>query len=267
MGTSKSSGGSPSNVPIVPPWVPDVEDPDAEQPDQQPDQDKKDDESEEIAQPGRFRTTRLSLGKFAESGDGGALKKGVGRYVATGMGGSGNASKRLSGTASTARSLYTALSTDTAESTLDRELLEGKSGRQIINAVIELACPHDGSMDAEAGRDAINDALSVLLERYPDANLLQLTDEQREYAIIQYVAHDVYRHFALDVGLTIQEKAPSASTGQRRLKEAREFIRETVVAEFQKQKDQGKRLDRSSIVRTVKTVLRCSCEVFQEWAE
>ncbi len=270
MGTSKSSPGSPSNVPIVPPWVPDPEDPESEVPaddggDEQqlpPDKSKVD-----IAPPGRFRSTRISLGKFAESGDSGSLRKGVGRYVGTGMGGSAAAAQRLAGSAGTARSLYSALSPDAAESRLDRELLQGKSARQIINAVVELACPLNGSMDAEAGQAAINDALSVLLNRYPEADLLNLTDQQREYAVIQYVAHDVYRHFVLDVGLTIQEKAPSASTGQRRLKEACEFIRETVAAEFQKLKQQGKELNRSTIVRLVKTVLRSSCNVFEEYAE
>lgn len=265
MGTSKSSGGSPSGVPIVPPWVDDADTPDDDAPQQENEADQ---ESQvlppQIAPPGRFRTTRISLGKFAESGERDALRKGVGRYVKTGMGGSGTAARRLAGTAGTARSLFGALSAAGDESRLDRDLLAGKTARQVINAVVELVCPTNGSLDTEAARAAVNDALSLLLERYPAANLLELTDEQRDFAIVQYVAHDVYRHFVLDVGLTIQEKAPSAATGQRRLKEAREYIRETVVEQFRALPTP---LSSSSLTRIVKSVLRKACEVFEEYAE
>lgn len=275
MGTSKSHSGPKSQVPIVPPWVDDVDDPENSPDDKDESQedapstgDQATDEIPlEIAPKARFRTTKLSLGKFAETGDREHLKQGLGRYVGTGMGGSSLAARRLHRTAGTARSLYDALSTDPHESGLDRDLLQGSSARQVINAVIELACPVDGSLDSETARSAISDALSLLLKRFPDADLLDLTDVQREFVIILYVSFDVYRHFVLDVGKTIQDRASNASVGQRRLKEAKDFIREEVTRQFKLLKDAGSVMSRQTIVRLVKSVLRNTLDIFQEYTQ
>ena len=45
---------------------------------------------------------------------------------------------------------------------------------------------------------------------------------------------DVFNRFELDLGKTIQEKAPSVASALSRLKEVRDFITQTVAAEFRK---------------------------------
>lgn len=271
MGTSKSHKGPKSQVPIVPPWVDDeeVEEPQDETGDRDDLDDSPPSENERpgIAPQARFRTTKISLGKFAETGERDSLKQGLGRYVSTGMGGSATAARRLSRTATIAGSLYGALSTVPEESGLDRQLLQGKSARQIINAVVELASPIDGSLDSEAARSAIDDALSQLLKKYPDADLLNLTDIQREHAIVLYVAFDVYQHFILDVGKTIQDRASSASVGQKRLKEAKDFIREEVLRQFALAKEQGQNVSSQTISRIMKSVLRSTLNVFEDYTQ
>lgn len=79
-------------------------------------------------------------------------------------------------------------------------MLAGRSAKEVIDAVVEAVRPADGTQDAEASRAAINDALSELLTIFPDADLLNLNDEQRQLAIQRFVAIDVYRRFALDLG-------------------------------------------------------------------
>lgn len=251
MGTSSSSKGPGAGVPMVPPWVPDAEAPQSPPGAPEPTQagDAKSPEAapaeptplpSPIAPSGRFSGARLALGKFASTGSQRSMKKGVGRYVRSGYGGSGTAVRRFGGTAQTAGVLYGALSPAGRDQAslpgggLDVAVLAGRSANDVMNAVVEAVRPVDGTQDAEASRAAIKDALTELLTRFPEAELLDLTDGQRLFAVERYVAHDVYRRFRLDVGKAIQDKAPSVQSGLARLKEVKDYIKETVAAAFKK---------------------------------
>src|ERR1051326_7285651 len=99
MGTSQSSGGPPSGVPMVPPWVPDPPDNDTtdgppDAPNSLPvDSEKPQDPGTKteprvptspIAPPRRFGSVRSSLGNFARTGDAVDLRRSIGHYVRTG---------------------------------------------------------------------------------------------------------------------------------------------------------------------------------------
>jgi hypothetical protein len=113
------------------------------------------------------------------------MRRGVSDYVRKGYGGHGAATRRFEGTARTAGSLYGALSGFATGApgeftgAIAKALLEGKSAREIIDAVVDAVRPVDGTQDAEASREAINDALSDLLDRFPDADLLALPIEDK----------------------------------------------------------------------------------------
>lgn len=287
MGTSQSSGGPPSGVPMVPPWVSDpaiiptqgagdAAPPDAAAPTAAPPQ------SHQlppvptvvpVAPQGRFRGARTSLGRFASSGSASDLRSGLGRYVKSGYGGSGTAARRLGGTAATAGALNVALSglasgrPAQSGDALDPTLLKGKSAQDVMDAVVEAVRPIDGTQDAEASRAAIRDALSDLLTREPDADLANLTEDQRLFAIERYVAFDVYQRFALDLAKTIIEKAPTAASGLARLKQVKEYIRESVAAAFRKLRGAGQFATTTRVVAFVRNVLRETFEVFEGFAE
>jgi len=262
---------------MVPPWVPDPEvdespdnDPNADDQDSnEQDSDKPIEKESPIAPRGRFGPTRTSLGEYGSSGDSDSLRRGVGRYIGGGLGGSGTAVRRFGGTAANANALYGALGGASSGSSVevDRALLAGKSARQIIDTVIETVCPVDGSQDTESSRNAINDALTELVKRHPDADILELSEEQREFVVESYVSMDVYRRFVLDVGNAIREKAPNATTALSRLKQAREYIREHIVASFQKLRVKGKRLSGNRVSRVVSQALQEAFEVFAGYAE
>src|SRR5262245_13252574 len=121
MGMSRASSGSPSNVPMVPPWVPDVpadEPSPAEESDSSPDADDEANSPDQkpspipIAPVGRFRSTRATLGRFATSGRVNPMRRGIGQYVRTGLGGPRVAARRFGGTARTAGTLYGVLGGD-----------------------------------------------------------------------------------------------------------------------------------------------------------
>ncbi|HEX5701882.1 MAG TPA: Qat anti-phage system associated protein QatB [Pyrinomonadaceae bacterium] len=272
MGTSSSSGGPPSGVPMVPPWVPDIPSdetpgaglPQAPAPTPSP--------TPTIAPPNRFGGARRNLGDFARSGDANSLRRGVGSYVRSGYGGAGTAVRRFGGAVSTAGMLYDALALDaadqpvTAGTRIDPVLLRGKTAREVMDAVIEAVQPVDGTQDAEAGRAAIGDALSELLTRFPEADLLNLNDEERMFAVERYVAFDVFRRFDLDLGKTIRDKAPSAATALSRLKQVRDYIKETVAAAFRRLRQAATGVTSRRMEHLVRDALRAAFDVFEAYA-
>lgn len=272
MGTSSSSGGPPSGVPMVPPWVPDVPSDETtldglpQNPTPTPTPEVP------IAPPNRFGGARRNLGDFARSGDTNSLRRGVGHYVRTGYGGAGTAVQRFGGAISTAGILYDALSPVqpeqpvTAARLLDPVLLAGRSAREVMDAVVEAVQPVDGTQDAEAGRAAIGDALAELLTRFPEANLLNLSDEQRTFAVERYVAFAVFRRFDLDLGKTIRDKAPSAATALSRLKQVRDYVKETVAAAFRRLRQSGSNITSKRVDHVVRDALRAAFDVFEAYA-
>lgn len=281
MGTSSSSKGPKGGVPLVPPWVPDA-DTLAPSPDATPQPDQSADPiapavfptaaPEPVAPLLRFSAVRRSLGKFAGGGGGsGRLQRSLGQYV-RGYGGASTATRRFGGTAQTAGTLYGALSSgDRAHTalpggTLDAAVLSGRSANEVMDAVVEAVRPTDGTQDAEASRVAIKDALSELLTRFPDAVLLDLTDTQRLFAVERYVALDVFRRFNLDVGKTIQDKAPTVKAGLARLKEAKDYIKETVAAAF-KRVGTTSGLTRQTVVALAKRALQETFAVFESYVK
>lgn len=281
MGTSQSSGGPGSGVSMVPPWTP-----------APPAGEASGDGTEDgnatadggatasqpqaaapVAPPARFLGVRRALGDFARLGDGRDMRRSIGHYVRTGYGGSATATRRFGGTAATAGALDGALARVAGGqpagpgSPLDPVLLAGRNVQEIMGAVVEAVRPVDGTQDAEAERAAIRDALTELLTRFPDADLLNLDPEQRAFAIERFTAIDVFRRFELDVGKTIVEKAPSAVTALSRLKEVRDYVKQSVAAAFRKLHDAGRNLTSGRVSQIVKDALRETFDVFEGYAE
>jgi hypothetical protein len=213
------------------------------------------------------------LGDFARSGDRGDLGKSLGHYVKSGYGGSKTAARRFGGTVSTAGVLGGALASVAAGqpaapgSVLDPKLLAGRTVDEVMDAVVEAVRPVDGTQDAEAERVAIRDSLSDLLTRFPEADLLNLDDEQRSFVIERFTANDVSRRFELDVGKVILEKAPNAATALSRIKEVRNYIKECVSAAFRKLRDAGRTLTAGRVNQVVRDALTETFEVFEGYAE
>jgi hypothetical protein len=297
MGTSQSSGGPGGGVPMVPPWTPS---PPADSGDAGPrdggdgggddgDGEPSDPADGPLAAPaaappalvrpvpiapgGRFAGARRSLGEFARSGDAGDMRQSLGHYVRRGYGGAATAARRFGGTAATADALDGTLATVATGqaaapgSPLDPALLAGRSVEDVMDAVVEAVRPVDGTQDAEAERASIRDALSELLTRYPDADLLNLERDQRAYAIERFAATDVYRRFDLDLGKALRDKAPSAVTALSRLKQVKDYVKETVAAAFRRMRDAGRAVTAGRVNQIVRDALRDTFEVFEGYSE
>lgn len=294
MGTSQSSAGPGGGVPMVPPWTPPPP-PQSTQPPQDADGNGGEDGGDgsqppaspqaqpaaappAVARPvplapsGRFGGARRSLGDFAKTGDARAMRRGLGRYVSGGYGGADTATRRFGGTAATAGALDAALGGAGAgeaagDGRLDPALAGGRSVDEVMDAVVEAVRPIDGTQDAEAERASIRDALSEILTRFPEADLLNLEPEQRAYAIERFTAIDVFRRVDLDLGKTLRDKAPSAITALSRLKQVKDYVKETVAAAFRKMRDAGRSVTAGRVNQIVRDALRETFEVFEGYAE
>lgn len=272
---------------MVPPWVPDAplpELPDAAEPPssespgdadpQSPNLNGQDSYSPiPIAPSGRFSGVRRSLGDFARSGDRAEMRRGLGRYVRSGYGGSATAARRMGGTASTAGALYGALKdlssgqAAPAGSALDPAILSGRSAQEVIDAVVEAVRPVDGTQDSEVSRLSIREALTELLTRFPEADLTDLTEDQRRLVIERFTAQDVFRRIDLDVGKSIRDKAPSASAALLRLKQVRDYVKEVVAAAFRRFRETQQAITAARVSAVVRDTLSEAFQVFEGYAE
>lgn len=273
MGTSQSSTGPGAGVSLVPPWADESLAPSGAE-GQSQDGSGLDDqqpmptvEQGDLAPPRRFMSTRRHLGQFAKTGDKQSLKAGVGHYISSGYGGSKTFSRRMAGTANTAWSLGRVLDPSESGTSFDRTLLSSSSANQIMDAVVEAVRSHDGTQDAESGREAVREALTELLTRFPDADLLDLTDAQREFVLEKFVVNDVFNRFQLDVGKHLLEKAPTPAIAAKRMQEVKDYMAEVIAESFRNLAEKGAELTSGSIVPTVNDALVESCRVFEEYTE
>jgi hypothetical protein len=252
MGTSQSSNGSPSGVPMVPPWAA---------------------QNAPLADRGRFAPAKRNLGDFLKNGNQDSMRRGVGQYIKKGYGGSSTATSRMSGTAAKSQALYSAL-LDSSQNplaqsggALDPALMAGKSINEVMDAIVEVVAPIDGTQDAEVSRESIKDALSELLDVFPNVDLLNLDDSQREFVLERFVSCDVYQRLHLDLGKSIQSKAPTPLAALSRLKEVKDYVKETVAAAFRQFKQSGVQLRANLISQIVSDAIYETFEVFEGYAQ
>lgn len=179
--------------------------------------------------------------------------------------------RRMGSTVRTTGRLYDILSfgargeSGEPNSRFDFSDLAGRSADEIMDVLVERVRPVDGTQDADAGRVAIRNALSDLLDRFPEANLLLLSEEECVYAVERYVALDVYHLFHLDVGKTVQANAPSASDALSRLKDIKDYVVEAVSSRFRALMAAGKPLTATYVSDLARQTLHQTFEVFEAY--
>ncbi|WP_349631963.1 Qat anti-phage system associated protein QatB [Pseudomonas abieticivorans] len=226
-----------------------------------------------LAPPARFIGARRGLGDYARNGDRGSLRRSLREYVRNGYGGAKTTTARFGGTAAIAGVFSSTLesladpSAQASSTALDPVLWSGRSASEVMDALVEAVRPVDGTQDAEAERASIRGSLSDVLVRYPDADLLNLSADQRAFAIERFTAMDVFHRYELDLGKAVQEKASSATVAVRRLREIKDYIKECVSASFRKIAASGSRLTTGRISQVVTRALQDTFEVFEGYVE
>lgn len=277
MGTSASSPGPGGGVPLVPPWVPDPE----TEPVVIPDENQDPEISEPVAPPpppplapsGRFRGARINLGQFAASGSQDGMRRGLGRYARTGLGGSRNASRRMASTARKAGALHDvlrALSSGTAVQVdlgIDPANLAGRPVREIVDRIAEAISPSDGTLDSESSRSSVSWALREFFRREPNADLFALTSGQIALIMELFIGADISSRVELDVGTTILDRAPDAATAVARMQEIKRYVRQVVAARFRLRATDSGPVTQREAIQLANRVIQDTFEVFETYLQ
>jgi len=285
MGTSASSSGPGSGVPLVPPWVADAEsEPDnsaapnvdsdhAPEDNSLPDDGNKTPKARpQLAVSARFRLARRNLGEFSRSGSSRSLKKGLGHYSRSGLGGSNQATARMGKTVKNSGTLYAVLNalngrgTVPSELSIDFSALKGRSTQETADAIAEAISPSTGSQDAEANRDSISQAFRELIKENPNIDLTALTEEQVASVVESYIVYDICKRIELDVGKAIFNKVDPI-TAIRRLDEMQNYVRQCVASSFRKFWPGASQLPQSEASRISRQVIQNTFYVFEEYIQ
>lgn len=250
MGTSASSKGPGSGVPLVPAWVSD---------------------NSAVAEPARFRSARANLGSFAKGGSTDSLKRGLGHYSRSGMGGSATGAARMGRTTAAAAGFVDALSAlrdgsqIPGDLPLDLGTLAGKSQQEIADAIIDAVTPTDGTQDAENSRDSAARAFAELLEFDPTADLMALPQDMVEFFFERFLGNDLVARIQLDVGKAVLDRAPDHATAVQRLEMMQSFVKQEFIRAVQVLKDAGQRLQQGNGKALGDAAIKATLDVFEGW--
>ncbi len=260
MGTSSSSKGPGAGVSFDPPWLNEVVIPNKEN-------DAKITPVIELAQKGRFSNARRSMREYVRSGSNDYVRKALGHYSKSGMGGAKNIAHRLRISTQVASGFFNtfqALRDDNSFS-LSQELSElkahGANAYEIIDLIVNHVCPSGGSIDEISCRDSSTAALSEFMKKNPDADFCNLTDDQIWALTALFLGNEVYNRVQLDIGQTFETQEISYIERVDRLNTMRDYIQSEIAAELDElRKSVNQRVDLNKLFQdTIKNTF----EVFE----
>lgn len=240
MGTSTSISGAGAGSPLIPSWVEETEE---EHPNTSDPVKPANSVSGPINQKGRLSSTRRELGAFASSGDISKLRRSVGKYIRDGRHGVASATKRSIGTARRAGTLsgIAGGSPSFAEirERIRQSISKDADAFELIAAIASAASPLDGTLDSERSQQAASEAMQFLLDCFPDADLLNLTVNQRETLLERFLALDCFALFYAENGKHLLMKC-DLQTGATRIREIKDYFCETFRQANLQRKEKGK---------------------------
>lgn len=286
MGTSGSSSGSGSNSPLVPSWLgggdagplpgsdgpPDgnadgTGEPGSGAGNQRP----------PIPPPGsgeRFRSARTNFSRFAGSGgsNGRALRRAVRDYARSGVGGSGNAVRRMApsaAAASKALGVFRMLQRDGAQETLRRLNLESLAGRGVQDILIgltEVVCRDGGPVDEAIARDAWLETIGDL-DKFGIDGFETLSNEQIKELYLSFIAHSIETRLYQEIGVNGFKFADDISDIEGFDEQFRDYIDRAVHDAFSGDLTNLSAMNDDDIRTIVEDTYRETWDLLQTWGD
>ena len=260
MGTSASSNGPGAGVPFDPPWLDDVEVPNQQKTEKQ-------NEPLVLASRARFASARRNMGEYARSGDKDSVRRALGHYSKTGMGGAQNVAKRMRTSTKVAANFFNTFHSLREDNTfaLGLELKElrsqGADANQIIDAIVSHVCPTGGSIDEISCRDSGTAAISEFLVDNPDADICNLDDDQIWSLTATYLGNEVFSRVQMDIGQAFEKQDVSIEDRVIRLNDMREYIQSEIATQMNKLRETAdKKMD---INKLLSDTIRNTFEVYE----
>lgn len=274
MGTSASSRGPSSGVSLDPEWLDDIELPGQEnihsedQNSNQFDENEADDIGKlDIAPKFRFAGARRGLGEYVRSGSKESLKKSLGHYSKTGMGGAKNLSKRMRTSAKVATKFFQTFQAlrDDENFALGKILSElrgrGANANEIIDTIIDNVCPIGGSIDEVSSRDSGRSALSEFMVQNPDADISKLTDDNIWSLTANFLGLEAFNRIQLDIGQAFEKQDVSAVERVNRMNDMKEYLQSEISTQLNKLRNSGSQM--IDMKKLYQTAIKNTFEVYE----
>ena len=256
MGTSASSMGPGSGVSLDPEWLDDIElpnqdntqsngqnDVDSENDNPFDEKESKDNEKLDIAPKFRFKSARTGMSEYVRSGSKDSLRKSLGHYSKTGMGGAKNLSKRMRTSAKVAANFFQTFQSlrDNENFALGKILSElqdrDADANEIIDTIIDNVCPNGGSLDEVSCRDSGRFALSEFMDQNPDADISRLTDDQIWSLTGTFLGNEAFSRIQLDIGQAFEKQDVPAVERVIRMNEMRDYLQSEISAQLNRHRN------------------------------
>lgn len=280
MGTSASSMGPGAGVSLDPEWLDDIELPNDEntQPDGQNDDNSESDnqsdkkesddiENPEIAPKFRFASARRRMGEYVRSGSKDSLRKSLGHYSKTGMGGAKNLSKRMRTSTKVAANFFQTFQSlrDNENFALGKILSElqgrGANANEIIDTIIDNVCPNGGSLDEVSCRDSGRFALSEFMSQNPDADISKLTDDQIWSLTGTFLGNEAFSRIQLDIGQAFEKQNVSAVERVNRMNEMKDYLQSEISTQLNTLRNSGSQM--IDMQKLFQTAIKNTFEVYE----
>ncbi len=280
MGTSASSTGPGAGVSLDPEWLDDIELPNQDnnqsdgyndgssEKDDQSDEKKPDDkEKPDIAPKFRFASARRGMGEYVRSGSKDSLRKSLGHYSKTGMGGAKNLSKRMRTSTKVATNFFQTFQSlrDNENFALGKILSElqgrGANANEIIDTIIDNVCPNGGSLDEVSCRDSGRFALSEFMNQNPDADISKLTDDQIWSLTGTFLGNEAFSRVQLDIGQSFEKQDVSAVERVNRMNEMKEYLQSEISAQLNRLRSSGSQM--IDMEKLFQTAIKNTFEVYE----
>lgn len=263
MGTSASHGGSKPGVSFDPPWLNDIDNPE-----HIPDS-KESPPEQLLAPPARFRRARLSLGDYVKSGSRDSLRKALGHYSRTGMGGAQNVANRMRHSASVASKLYSSFSSlregnePTISSIISNYRAENTDIYGMIDAIAGYICGDGGSLDEASPLNSVSSALSDLFDKNPDVDIANLSDDSVWSLVSSFLSYEAFSKVQLDIGRSFEAKDTPLVERITRLKDMREYLEAEISAQINIIRNELSDRQPSNLHKVMMTAIKRTFEVFE----
>lgn len=236
MGTSASHSGPKSGVSFDPPWLDDIDNPEAPaDPTQNP---QPAPVLQPLAPPARFRSARRSMGDYIRSGSRESLTKSLGHYSRTGMGGARNVANHMRHSASVASKLYSSFSSLRAgnEPTISSIISNYRAANAdvygLIDAIAEYICVDGGSLDETSPKDSVSSALSDLFDKSPNVDITNLSDDSIWSLVSSFLGYEAFSRVQLYIGQGFETNDVSLTDRITRLNDMREYLESEISSQI-----------------------------------
>ncbi|MEG2265077.1 MAG: Qat anti-phage system associated protein QatB [Acinetobacter sp.] len=257
MGTSVSSKGPASGIPLDPPWL-------------QPDPDTGN-ENTQLAQPMRFGSARRNLSEYIQSGSHDSLGRALGHYSKEGMGGAKKLAHRMQATAKSAAGIYRFFHDiqDTTNESL-HSWVESLRNNQlqtdnIVDQFVDRVLPLKGTLDEDSCRISMDKALMELTIETPEINLFQLSEDDIWHLVTLFVRNEAYQRLNTDLGKKFEEAQVSPLVIVDRQRKMSSYLRSEIDAQIISARKTAPPEDTQNLESIISIAIENTFTVYEEY--